>query len=209
MKRSLAVTVAVAAAFVGLTAWPSQAAAPVAGGVYTLASGASGKCLNANGTDNGAVFTQLACDNSTAQQFRAVAQNGAYGLVNINSGRCLDVPNYSTTSGVQLWQWTCGASTNQTWTLTPSTTADRYLIKSNFNGLCASDKDGSTAGGNPIIQEPCSDTARMQWRLNPTAGTPTPTTSPTSTPSGPYSNSPDGFASTSGSGLSTTTGGAA
>ncbi|WP_203995047.1 hypothetical protein, partial [Sphaerisporangium rufum] len=37
--RLLAATVAVAAAFVGLTAWPSQAAAPVAGGVYTLASG--------------------------------------------------------------------------------------------------------------------------------------------------------------------------
>ncbi|MGI5158809.1 RICIN domain-containing protein [Microbispora sp. CA-102843] len=117
----------------------------------------------------------------------------------------MDVPNYSTDSGVQLWQWTCGASSNQTWTLTPSTVADRYLIKSNLNGLCVSNKDSSTAGNNPISQEPCSDIARMQWRFTPTNGTPTPT--PTSTV--PYSNTPDGFASTSGMGDGTTTGGAA
>ncbi|WP_182904126.1 RICIN domain-containing protein [Microbispora sp. H10830] len=211
MKRSLAVTTVVSAAFVGLTAWPSQAATPVANGVYTLASGSSGKCVTVDGagTANGTVLTQLACDSAAdEQQFRVVSQNGAYGLVNVNSGKCVDVPNYSSDSGVQLWQWTCGASTNQTWTLTPSSTADRYLLKSNFNGLCVSNKDGSTSGGNPIVQEPCSDIARMQWRFNPTAGTPTPTTTPTSGPSVPYSSAPDGFAGTSGMGLSSTTGGA-
>ncbi len=180
--RSLAVTTVVSAAFVGLTAWPSQAATPVANGVYTLASGSSGKCVTVDGagTANGTVLTQLACDSAAdEQQFRVVSQNGAYGLVNVNSGKCVDVPNYSSDSGVQLWQWTCGASTNQTWTLTPSSTADRYLLRSNFNGLCVSNKDGSTAGNNPIVQEPCSDIARMQWRFNPTAGTPTPTTTST------------------------------
>ncbi|MFI6708800.1 RICIN domain-containing protein [Nonomuraea sp. NPDC050478] len=191
------------AAFIGLTALPSQAATPVANGVYTLASGSSGKCVTVSGagTANATVLTQLACDGAAdEQQFRVVSQNGAYGLVNVNSGKCVDVPNYSSDSGVQLWQWTCGASSNQTWTLTASSVADRYLLKSNFNGLCVSNKDGSTAGGNPIVQEPCSDVARMQWRFNTTTGTPTPTV--------PYSSTPDGFAGTGGMGDSTTTGGA-
>ncbi|MFC5819273.1 pectinesterase family protein [Nonomuraea harbinensis] len=161
---------------VGLPALPAGAATPVAGGVYTLVSASSGKCVNVSGsaTGNGALLAQVACVASAgAQQFRVVAQNGAYGLVNVNSGRCVDVPNYSTDTGVQLWQWTCGASGNQTWTLTPSAVADRFLLRSSHSGLCVGNKDGSTAGNNPIVQEPCSDIARMQWRFNPAAGTPT------------------------------------
>ncbi|MEV6694973.1 pectinesterase family protein [Micromonospora sp. NPDC051196] len=163
---------------------PAGAATPVAGGVYTLASGSSGKCVVVSGaaTSNAALLTQVACDTTaTAQQFRTVSQNGAYGLTNVNSGKCIDVPNYSTNPGEQLWQWTCGASNNQTWTITPSTVTDRFLLRSNHNNLCIANKDGSTAGNNPIIQEPCSDIARMQWRFNPTSTT-TPTTAPTTTP---------------------------
>ncbi|MDW3847522.1 pectinesterase family protein [Micromonospora sp. BRA006-A] len=57
---------------------------------------------------------------------------------------------------------------------------DKFLIRSNFNNLCVSNKDGSTAGNNPIVQEPCSDIARMQWRFNAIGSTPTnpPTTTP-------------------------------
>ncbi|MGA5761609.1 pectinesterase family protein [Nonomuraea bangladeshensis] len=158
---------------IGMAASPAQAATPAANGVYTLASASSGKCVNisGSGTGNGAVLTQVACDAaSSAQQFRVVAQNGAYGLVNVNSGRCVDVPNYSPDSGVQLWQWTCGASANQTWTFSPSTVADRFLVRSAQSGLCVSNKDGSTAGNNPIVQEACSDIARMQWRFNLVSG---------------------------------------
>ncbi|OON28026.1 MULTISPECIES: RICIN domain-containing protein [unclassified Micromonospora] len=205
-SSAAAAALAAPAAIVALVTPAGAAVAPVNGGTYTLASGSSGKCVvvTGAGTDNGARLAQVQCDSTAAdQQFRAVSQNGAYGLVNVNSGKCVDAPNFSTTPGEQLWQWTCGTSTNQTWTLSPSTVADRYLIRSNHNNLCASNKDGSTAGNNPIIQEPCSDTARMQWRFNPTGSTPT--TPPTTTPpsSVPYSNSPDGFAGAAG-----TTGGA-
>ncbi|MEV0617753.1 pectinesterase family protein [Nonomuraea sp. NPDC050404] len=169
--RRPALVIALAALLSGLAVSPAQAVAPVANGVYTLVNASSGKCVNVTGTDNRAVLTQLACNASAgAQQFRAVAQNGAYGLANAGSGRCVDVPDYSTVSGVQLWQFSCGASANQTWTLTPSSNADRYLIRSNHSGLCVSNKDGSTAGNNPIVQETCSDIARMQWRFNATSG---------------------------------------
>ncbi|MEV0734314.1 RICIN domain-containing protein, partial [Polymorphospora sp. NPDC050346] len=201
-----AVLTVVPAAVVGvvLSASPSAAAVPVNSGVYTLASASSGKCVQVAGagTGNAALLTQVACDGAAGhQQFRVSAQNGAFGLINVNSGRCMDVPYSSNTSGEQLWQWTCGASANQTWTFTASTaTTDRYLIRSASSGLCVSNRDGSTAGNNPIVQEPCADIARMQWRFNPAGGTPPPTTPP---PGVPYSNTPDGFAGAAG-----TTGGA-
>ncbi|MGA5761610.1 RICIN domain-containing protein [Nonomuraea bangladeshensis] len=201
MRRLIGTSAAAALVAVGSWALPAQAATPVANGVYILASASSGKCVNVSGsgTGNGAVLTQVACDAaSSAQQFRVVAQNGAYGLVNVNSGRCVDVPDNSPGSGVQLWQWTCGGSTNQTWTLTPSTVADRFLVRSAQSGLCVSNKDGSTAGNNPIVQETCSDIARMQWRFNATTAG-----------GGDPSSGVNGFAATSGNGLSTTTGGAA
>ncbi|MBL7253471.1 pectinesterase family protein [Paractinoplanes lichenicola] len=177
MRRSIAAGASVLAVAV-VSAWPPAAAAatPVAGGVYTLASASSGKCVQAADTGNGGLLTQVACSTTnTAQLFTAASQNGAFGLTNSASGKCLDVPYSSTETGTQLWQWTCGASANQTWQLTASTAAaGKYLVKSAANGLCVSNKDGSTAGNNPIVQEPCADVARMQWTFNQVGGTTTP-----------------------------------
>ncbi|MEO3856463.1 hypothetical protein [Acrocarpospora sp. B8E8] len=59
------------------------------------------------------------------------------------------------------------------------------------------------SGNNPIVQETCSDVARMQWAFNYVSG---PTAPPTDRV---WSGNADGFAATSGMGLTTTTGGAA
>jgi hypothetical protein len=182
---AVALCAIVPAGVIAVTVWPSEAAvAPAAGGVYTIASGASGKCLDvaSAGTANGGLLVQVACSAAAFdQQFTATSQNSAFGLVNGNSSKCVDVPYSATTSGTQLWQWTCGASANQTWSFTVSTAASgKYLIKSALNGLCISNKDGSTAGNNPIVQETCSDISRMQWSFNQVSGGGTPTTGPTS-----------------------------
>ncbi|GIH16804.1 hypothetical protein Raf01_49760 [Rugosimonospora africana] len=202
----IAATVPAPAVVLALAVLPSEAAtAPVTNGVYTLASGASGKCVDVTGasTGNSALLIQTACDSAaTHQQFRVAAQGSAYNLINTNSGRCVDVPSATTTSGAQLWQYTCGTSTNQQWTFTASSAASgKYLVKSVSSGLCLSDKDGSTAGNNPIVQETCSDISRMQWSFNYVAGA---TSSPTSGGGRTWSNVADGFASTEGG----TTGGA-
>lgn len=157
-----------------MVAAAKSSSAPVDAGVYTMASGASGKCLDVSGaaTSNNAPLVQVACATVTHQQFRVAGQNGGHALANVNSGKCVDVPNATTASGTQLWQYTCGGSTNQTWTFTASTAAaGKYLVKSASSGLCLSDRDGSTAGNNPIVQEACSDTARMQWSFNLVGGT--------------------------------------
>ncbi|MBO3737954.1 RICIN domain-containing protein [Actinoplanes sp. NEAU-H7] len=165
----------------------AAATTPVAGGVYTLASGASGKCVDVTGAslDNSALLVQVACDaTATDQQWKAVGQaGGRFNLANGNSGRCVDVPSATTVSGTQLQQYGCGdgTKTNQLWTFTASAAAPgKFLVKSVATGLCISNRDGSTAGNNPIVQETCSDVARMQWSFNYVSG-PTATASP-STP---------------------------
>ncbi|MEU4159208.1 RICIN domain-containing protein [Actinoplanes sp. NPDC026670] len=178
--------VAVPVAIVAVSMLPAAAATtPVAGGVYTLASGSSGKCIDVTGAsaDNSALLVQVACNSSaTDQQWTAVAQlNGQFNLANGNSGRCIDVPGSSTVSGLQLQQYGCGdgLKTNQLWTFAASTAASgKFLVKSVATGLCISNKDGSTAGNNPIVQETCSDIARQQWSFNYVSG-------PTATPSTP------------------------
>jgi len=66
--------------------------------------------------------------------------------VNVSSGKCVDVPGWSTASGVQLQQYTCVAGqSNQQWRLVASGTNTFQIVNVN-SGLCVSDKDGSTAG---------------------------------------------------------------
>ena len=186
----MVVAVSVAcAAFVAVSVLPSEAAtSPVGGGVYTLANGASGKCVDVTGasTANSALLIQVACNAAaTDQQWKAVAQaSSQFNLANGNGGRCIDVPSGASTSGLQLQQYGCGdgTKTNQLWTFTASTAASgKYLVKSVVSGLCVSDKDGSTAGNNPIVQETCSDIARMQWSFNYVSGSTSPPTTPPAT----------------------------
>jgi len=44
--------------------------------------------------------------------------DGSYSLKNVNSGKCIDVPNSSTAPGVQLQQYSCNGSNAQRFTLT-------------------------------------------------------------------------------------------
>jgi pectate lyase len=181
----------------------------VTSGVYTLANGASGKCINVTGasTDNSALLVQTACAATTTSQQWRVQGSGQVNLVNVNSSRCIDVPSSSATTGTQLQQYGCGDGTKpqQLWTFTASTAASgKYLVKSVATGLCLSNAGGSTAGNNPIVEETCSDIARTQWAFNYVTG---PTAAPTTSPTGGasrWSDKADGFASTGGG----TTGGA-
>ncbi|MFE3560242.1 LamG-like jellyroll fold domain-containing protein [Streptomyces sp. NPDC059193] len=75
-----------------------------------------GKCLNAAGagTANTTLIELRSCDSSASQKFLTRA-NGA--LYNPASGRCIDLGNYDTTPGRQLWLFDCNRSPAQTWTI--------------------------------------------------------------------------------------------
>ena len=69
----------------------------------------------------------------------------------------------SAASGLQLQQYTCGASqTNQLWRLTASRTGT-FQIVSVTSGLCMSDKGASTTSGAAVIQESCTGNSNKQW----------------------------------------------
>ncbi|MET9323603.1 ricin-type beta-trefoil lectin domain protein [Streptomyces sp. NPDC003038] len=75
-----------------------------------------GKCLSAAGagTANTTLIELRTCDSSAKQQFLPRA-NGA--IYNPASGRCIDLGNYDTTPGRQLWLFDCNRSPAQTWTI--------------------------------------------------------------------------------------------
>ncbi|WP_405922096.1 LamG-like jellyroll fold domain-containing protein [Streptomyces sp. NBC_00122] len=76
-----------------------------------------GKCLNAAaaGTANTTLIELHACDPSAKSQQFLPRANGT--IYNPASGRCIDLGNYDTTPGHQLWLFDCNASPAQTWTI--------------------------------------------------------------------------------------------
>lgn len=76
-----------------------------------------GKCLNAAGagTANTTLIELRTCDASSESQRFLPRANGA--LYNPVSGRCIDLGNFDTSPGHQLWLFDCNGSPAQTWTI--------------------------------------------------------------------------------------------
>lgn len=105
---------------------------PVSGATdtYTVVNHSSGKCLDisAYSKSNGAAAQQWTCHGGTNQRFKlsavtALGNSHDYQLVNVNSNRCVDVSDISTTAGALVHQWACDSASalttkkNQIWRL--------------------------------------------------------------------------------------------
>ena len=102
----------------------------------------------------------------------ASAQPVAFTGTAVNTGDslCVDDPNSSTTAGVQLIQYTCHGSTNQSWTFTPvSGSASAYTITSSA-GLCADVSGRSTADNAQVIQWTCNNQTNQEFNLAAVSG---------------------------------------
>ncbi|MEV4141469.1 ricin-type beta-trefoil lectin domain protein [Dactylosporangium sp. NPDC049742] len=78
-------------------------------------------------------------------------------LVSAASGRCLDVPNSSTTNGTQPVIWDCSGGANQRWTVTGQTLQAL--------GKCLDAPLGATAGAKAQLWD-CNGGTNQQWTLN-------------------------------------------
>ncbi|MEV8315153.1 endo-1,4-beta-xylanase [Streptomyces sp. NPDC059900] len=76
----------------------------------------------------------------------------------VASGRCLDVPNSSTTDGTQLQLWDCAGRTNQEWTYT---TAGELRV---YGSKCLD--AGGTGNGAKVQIYSCWGADNQKWRLN-------------------------------------------
>lgn len=100
-----------AAAFIGNCSTSPEQQWEQAGSA--IRSRASGRCLTANGTANGSPVGLANCVGSAAQQWSPRTDRS---VVNIGSGRCLDVAKNATTAGSPVQVWDCGGGKpNQSW----------------------------------------------------------------------------------------------
>ncbi|WP_442788425.1 glycoside hydrolase family 27 protein [Dactylosporangium sp. NBC_01737] len=78
-------------------------------------------------------------------------------FVSASSGRCLDVPNGSTTNGTQPVIWDCNGGTNQRWTVSGQTVQAL--------GKCLDAPLGAAAGAKVQLWD-CNGGTNQQWTLN-------------------------------------------
>jgi hypothetical protein len=81
-------------------------------------------------------------------------------LVGAGSGRCLDVPNASTSNGTQLQLWDCGGNSNQRWTYTAGR---QWMV---YGNKCLDANGQGTADGTAVIIWDCNGQANQQWNVN-------------------------------------------
>jgi len=85
---------------------------------------------------------------------------GGSQIVGGQSGRCVDVPNASTTNGTQVQLWDCGSGTNQRWSLT---SGKQLLV---YGNKCLDANGKGTANGTQVIIWDCNGGTNQQWNVN-------------------------------------------
>jgi lysophospholipase L1-like esterase len=83
------------------------------------------------------------------------------GLVNANSGRCLDVTGGSTAAGTRTIIWDCHGQANQQWT---RTAAGELRV---YGTSCLDVFGAGTANGTGVIIWPCHGGANQRWVFRP------------------------------------------
>ena len=94
--------------------------------------------------------------------------NGYFTIMNLNSGKYIDVPNSTATAGTTLDQYRGNSGDGQYWSITAAGTGT-YKIINKANGLAITDHGASTSNGAVVTQEAYTGAKSQQWALNPIA----------------------------------------
>jgi len=81
-------------------------------------------------------------------------------IVGTQSGRCIDVPNATTTNGTQVQIWDCNGQTQQRFTYTASKQLQVYGNK------CLDANGRGTTNGTQVIIWDCNGQTNQQWNVN-------------------------------------------
>ncbi|MEV0136061.1 non-reducing end alpha-L-arabinofuranosidase family hydrolase [Dactylosporangium sp. NPDC050688] len=115
------------------------------------------------------VGTGVAVLNMTAASAATVDTSASYVLVNRNSGKALDVYNFSTADGARITQWTRTDANNQQWQFVDSGNG-YYRLKSKLSSKVLDVYNFSTADGASVVQWPDLNGTNQQWRLADSSG---------------------------------------
>jgi poly(3-hydroxybutyrate) depolymerase len=81
-------------------------------------------------------------------------------IVGSQSGRCIDVPDSSTSNGARVRLWDCNSGTNQRWTRTAARALTVYTNK------CLDASGAGNGSGTAVIIWDCHGGANQQWNVN-------------------------------------------
>jgi endoglucanase len=81
----------------------------------------------------------------------------------VGAGKCLDVPNQTTTAGTQLEIWDCNGGANQQWTRTSS---GQLTVYSGSSQMCLDADNSQTSAGTKAVIRACGGGASQQWNVN-------------------------------------------
>jgi WD40 repeat protein len=127
------------------------------GHVHSLSFG-SNKCLDVPGGTgaNGAKIQIWDCSDGNNQKFRFDAKgNNYYQIVNLSSGKCLDIAGGG--NGAALQQWDCSGGPNQLFRHEhPAAGAKTFALVSQAEGKCLDLSRGNYSNGNRVIQYQCN-----------------------------------------------------
>lgn len=124
----------------------------------------SGLCLEIGGGGyNDRSPVQLAaCNGSSRQQFRFDYKTGGhFQLVNVGSGKCVDVDSASLKPLTDVVIWACGDTGNQQLLVKNHGNLAQFQVR--HSGLCLDVKSAGKEAGTPIIQWPCSDAPNQRF----------------------------------------------
>jgi hypothetical protein len=81
----------------------------------------------------------------------------------VGAGKCLDVPNSSTTPGTQTQIWDCSGQSNQIFTRTSS---GQLTVYSGASQLCLDASGQGTTNGTKVAVWTCNGQSNQQWNVN-------------------------------------------
>jgi hypothetical protein len=99
----------------------------------------------------------------------ATVAEGTYRIMNVNSGKCLDVRRVSEENGATLHQWGYGGGANQHWEV-DHLGDGRYRLVATHSGKVADVAGYSEDNGGDIHQWDWHGGANQQWRIEDLGG---------------------------------------
>lgn len=131
---------------------------------YTLTDLWSGSSSTTSGTvsasvpAHGTVMYRVAGGTSSGGGTSVTGELHAVG-----AGKCLDVPNSTTTAGTQVEIWSCNGGANQIWT---HSTSNQLTVYSGSAQMCLDAYNNQTTPGTKVEIWPCNGQTNQQWTLN-------------------------------------------
>jgi poly(hydroxyalkanoate) depolymerase family esterase len=148
----------------GLSQTPTRTDVPSSGETRTQYANAAGTVL-VEGHSLAGVTHDLPVNAASAIAFFGLDGTSTGGqssveVVGAPSGRCVDVPNASTTNGTQVQLYDCSGSTQQLWTNTSSKQLQVYGNK------CLDAYAKGTTNGTAVVIWDCNSGTNQQWNVN-------------------------------------------